>query len=116
MTDGVNSYHVNGSTNGGTYLTSYGYPYNERLGNMSDSGGQLEAKIDTRTVETCTNAKAAGIDIYTIGLGTPGTVNQPMLISCASDATKAYFPATPAELNAVFAAIADRLSPLRLAR
>lgn len=115
MTDGNNTIsHNSDSMNGGDHISAYGFPYNERLGPMSWSKNQLQDEMDVRTVETCVNAKAAGIDVYTIGLG--NGVNVSMLQACASDLSKAYFPATPADLNSTFTDIADRLAPLRLAK
>ena len=70
--------------------------------------------MDTRTVETCANAKLAGITIYTIGLSPPNTKTITMLTDCATDSTKAFFPTNSADLVSVFKTIADQLSNLRL--
>ena len=70
--------------------------------------------MNTRTLTTCTNAKAAGIVIYTIGLSSTVTSSINMLKACASDTTKAYFPAQASDLNSVFTDIANQLALLRL--
>ena len=122
--------------NGSCYNSAYGYPYNsrnndstssssggiERLGYLGISNASLVTELNLRTVQACTNAKAQGITIYTIGLATeeakqstPAVVRK-MLTDCASTTDKAYFPAQPSELKSVFLAIAGQLAALRLAQ
>jgi hypothetical protein len=131
--------------NGKCYNTAYGFPYNSQNNNAaSTSGGTIErlgklvsptstgavgvtnaslvAEMNTRTAQTCANAKAAGITVYTIGLATntvtqstPAVV-QALLTNCASTSDRARFPATSSELKATFEAIANDLSALRLAQ
>ncbi|WDR02440.1 hypothetical protein PSQ19_17820 [Devosia algicola] len=76
--------------------------------------------MNTRTSQTCANAKAAGINVYVIGLATDNTSNptavRAMLTGCASDPGQAYFPSAPSELNSVFRTIAQQLAALRLAQ
>ena len=74
------------------------------------------ALMDARTLETCTNAKAAGVIIYTIGLSPPNNTTINMLRNCASGADYAYFPTKASELSSVFEEIAAQLAVLRLAR
>lgn len=144
MTDGENtaynlSSHCGDSQrnlDGSCYNSAYGFPYNskntnsasssggniERLGYLGASNGTLVTDMNTRTSQTCENAKAAGITVYTIGLATNQAqqstqqVVETMLKNCASTQDRAYFPQTPGELRDVFAAIANDLSALRLAR
>jgi Flp pilus assembly pilin Flp len=151
MTDGENTaYNLDthcGSTqrglNGNCYNSAYGFPYNsrnttttsssagniERLGPTSGANGSISSanstlvtQMNTRTAQTCENAKAAGITVYTIGLATSQAtqstraVVEAMLTACASTADRAFFPQTPGELKAVFEDIADDLSALRLAQ
>ncbi|KKB08700.1 hypothetical protein VE26_01025 [Devosia chinhatensis] len=131
--------------NGKCYNSAYGFPYNsmnskasstsggvvERLGRLNNpsetgavgvSNASLVAEMNTRTAQTCANAKAAGITVYTIGLATdkvsqstPAVV-QAMLTNCASTPDRARFPSQSSELKATFEAIANDLSALRLAR
>ncbi|WP_171015750.1 TadE/TadG family type IV pilus assembly protein [Devosia sp. FKR38] len=144
MTDGENtaynlSSHCGDSQrnlDGNCYNSAYGFPYNSKNTNSaSSSGGNIErlgylgapnstlvTDMNTRTSQTCENAKAAGITVYTIGLATNQAqqstqqVVETMLKNCASTQDRAYFPQTPGELRDVFAAIANDLSALRLAR
>lgn len=150
MTDGENTaYNLSthcGSTqrglNGSCYNSAYAFPYNskntsttssssgniERLGPVESASGSilstnatLVSEMNTRTYQTCENAKAAGITVYVIGLATSQAVQstqavvEAMLRQCASTSDRAYFPQTPGELKAVFEDIADDLSALRLA-
>jgi len=129
MTDGENTaYDLDGYAdarvrplNGSSLYSAYGWPRNRRLGNMSSSNEDLVKEMNARTLQTCANAKAEGITIYTIGLATdkvtqstPQTVRR-MLTDCASTSGNAYFPANPSELKDVFKSIADDLAALRLA-
>jgi len=129
--------------NGSCFYSAYGFPYNSRNTNTaSSSGGNIErlgpvssnkgsvasnnatlvAQMNARTRDTCENAKAQGITIYTIGLATSLAVQstqaevEDMLADCASTRDKAFFPQTPGGLKAVFQAIANDLSALRLAQ
>lgn len=129
--------------NGSCYYSAYGFPYNsrntdqtsssgtniERLGSNSSTNGsiattnaQLVTEMNTRTMQTCTNAKAKGITVYVIGLATskatqstPAVV-QNMLTQCASSTSHVFFPENSSELKSVFQKIAGELAALRLAR
>lgn len=144
MTDGENTaYNLSGycndglrTLNGSCYNSAYGFPYNgsnssatstsgvniARMGPLGTTNANLVTEMNTRTSQTCENAKAAGITVYTIGLATDKVVQstpavvQTMLRNCATSTDKAHFPAASGELKTVFAAIANDLSALRLAR
>lgn len=130
MTDGENTFGTSGNMNGSSFLQAYGHFYNAppqsgtaytkapgtRLGYTVNNNGQMATVMNKLTEETCTNAKTAGIVIYTIGLSPPNNATKTMLENCASGTEKAYFPSNPSDLNSVFADIANQLSPLRLAK
>lgn len=133
MTDGENTAYKttpkNGTSerrlidlNGSVQFSAYGYPWNERLGGMRSTNGDLVEEMNNRTLQACTNAKAAGITVYTIGLSTDGVsqsspeVVRAMLTACASSPDRAYFPDEPQDLRDVFADIAGQLAALRLAQ
>lgn len=142
MTDGENTAYnfcggVQGSLNGNCYHSAYGFQYNSnnsstttssggnipRMGNPSNvANSALVTDMNQRTMDTCSNAKAAGISVYTIGLATDTVVQstpevvRAMLTNCATAPENARFPASPSELKATFEAIANDLSALRLAR
>ncbi|MHB1103999.1 MAG: pilus assembly protein TadG-related protein [Devosia sp.] len=114
MTDGENTHSYSGNMNKASWYVAYGYPYNGRL--TGSSTRALQAEMNKRTLTTCTNAKAAGITIYTIGLNSPNMTTTTMLTNCASDSSKAYFPTVASQLDDVFKDIANQLSNLRLAK
>lgn len=138
MTDGENTaYNLSNycsssaqrNLNGSCYFSAYGYPYNHssdtpRMGPLGTSNADLVTEMNTRTTQTCANAKAAdggGITIYTVGLSTDKVeqstteVVQQMLRDCASTADRARFPNAASELKETFSSIANELSALRLA-
>jgi hypothetical protein len=133
MTDGENTTSAAGmnagtagntisSWTGGDWYLPYGYPYSRRLDTAGVTGTTwtaLQTEMNSRVTATCTNAKAAGIVIYTIGLATASTSNPTavttMLTNCATDAAHAYFPAAASDLTSVFQEIASQLADLRLA-
>lgn len=134
MTDGentVNGYSSSDMNKAEGYL-AYGYPgpvYNGRIYSSTypspNSDAQVTAAIDSRLVETCTSAKNAGIEVYTIGLATNKTGNpagsnqakvEAMLTACASGPDYDFFPQNSSELVTTFQEIAGRLADLRLAQ
>ncbi len=116
MTDGENTMYSSSNMNGAHYYSPYGFPFNERIGEAGWSNTQLRTEMNARTVESCNNAKDAGITIYTIGLNPPNATTRTMLEDCASSLAHAFFPAAPNELDAVFIQIANQLSALRLSQ
>lgn len=118
MTDGENTAYPSGDSFNNTYYYSmYGFHYNQRLGNLSSTSTELSTEMNRRTLQVCTNAKAEGIEVYTIGLSVDAaSANAAMLTSCATDIGKVYFPASSSDLEDVFKAIADQLSDLRLSK
>jgi len=134
MTDGENTpYPItnnnNNNPNGSWLFSAYGHPVNNQLSmnNTSDREdglirlgkrlwglNPLKAEMDRRLEETCSNAKAAGIRIYSIGLAVSAQADRDMMTRCATSPQDAYFTNNPADLNSVFEEIADQLSALRL--
>ncbi len=134
MTDGENTpYEITANNtnnpNGSWLFSAYGHPVNNqrsrdntsdrldgfiRLGKRLWNKAQLKAEMDRRLEETCTNAKAAGIRIYSIGLAVSAQADRDMMTRCATSPQDAYFTNNPADLNSVFEEIADQLSALRL--
>jgi len=126
--------------NGSRFYSAYGWPKNSnnpyfgnvpRLGGATTNSGsswstsQLITEMNARTLQTCTNAKLAGITIFTVGLGTdqvtqstPAVVRD-MLQRCSSPdggTIRYFFPTQSSELTPVFRAIAEQLAALRLAQ
>ena len=111
MTDGENTYRTNG-----TFLKSdygaWGYVSMGHLGTTSTS--QVTDKMDERTALACTNAKAAGIKIYTVAFQVSDTSTLAMLKTCATDASMAFQSSSTSALTAAFQAIGDDISMLRV--
>lgn len=130
MTDGENTvqgYSTSNMNRAMGYM-AYGFPgppvasgtaYNGRLFSTANPTPNSESAVteamNARTLETCANAKTAGITIYTIGLNAPNTTTEDMLRGCATSPGHAYFPTQSSELITVFSQIASQLSNLRLA-
>ena len=95
----------------GAFNTAYAGTNESRVG---CSEGTLSV---THTGHLCTNIKAAGIKIFTIGFGTSGSADR-MLKSCASpdegSLTYAYEPDTAEELKDTYVHIANLIQTLRL--
>jgi Flp pilus assembly protein TadG len=131
MTDGFNEpdFRAYSDTLNGTGIYgSWGFRKDGRLpdtdgiiGNQNEynahnSKADMTTTMDIKTVQTCANAKAAGIQVYTIGLQPPSQATRKMLTDCSSGTGYYFFPNTPAELVDVFKNIANQLSQLRLSR
>lgn len=120
MTDGENTAYQLGNMNNSSFYSTYGYPWNGRMGTASSTNAALVTEMNARTKTTCTNAKAAGVTIYTVGLAVdqssaPAT-NTQLLKDCSSGDGYWYFPASSSDLTSVFTKIANQLSSLRLAQ
>lgn len=107
LTDGEN-------TMSNTIFTGYGYLSDGRLGTTSSSAAVTA--LDSRMATLCTSMKSAGIYIYTIALGNPGTNIQNKLKACASAENYYFNSPSSADLAGVFNQIADSLSSLRVSQ
>jgi Flp pilus assembly protein TadG len=119
---------VGGNTQGWTQdFTGYGYISEGKLGdttsgtypgNPSASSPATRANLNlqNRLVDVCTAMKAAGIVVYTIGLG-DGATNT-TLSKCAGPQGEGSFYAAPtaADLSTAFQQIANSLNALRLTK
>jgi Flp pilus assembly protein TadG len=144
MTDGFNNWSsATGTVTGSDYEAAGYYSYNGTknkrfpdgtLGNKVDYQTALNAASgswsdyhdksremqDELTLEACTNAKAAGVEIFTIGFSIPSdpidTQGLTLLKNCATN-TAHYFAATDAaSLNLAFSTIGTGLGSLRLSQ
>jgi Mg-chelatase subunit ChlD len=71
------------------------------------------SSIDSRTEKACANAKAANINVYTVRVING---NADLLRGCASKPEMFYDVDEAAQLNSVFASIAQNLANLRIAK
>jgi Flp pilus assembly protein TadG len=146
MTDGFNNWLSEPGTVGGSAYQAAGYySYNGAAnlrfpdgsalnGNSVDYQTSLKAAAgsssdyhdtsrdmqDELTLEACKNAKAAGVEIYTIGFSVPvdpiDAQGLKLMQDCATDASH-YFAATDVDsLNAAFSTIGSGVGKLRLSR
>ncbi len=75
--------------------------------------GTDTAKADTLMTAVCTNAKGAGLTIFTVAVGVTGSTADG-LAECASDKSKAYSIEDSAKLVDVFKTIAGQIMTPRL--
>lgn len=115
MTDGENTHRGVNSPNMSMY-TAYGFARNGRLGSPTSSTSTLVARMNERTAEACTNAKQAGVTIYTIAFEVDDATTRNLLRGCASSADKAFVAGNGGQLIAAFENIAKQLSALRISK
>jgi Flp pilus assembly protein TadG len=98
------------------------YKYNDVIILMSDGlntqnrFSTYQSSIDTRELATCTNAKNAGITIYTVQVNTGGDPTQAVMKNCASSADKFTEIKQANQLVSTFNSIGVALSNLRIAQ
>ena len=120
MSDGINSLQEN-NRNGPTKTdySAYGYLNNGRFmknGAPTDKFVDAENYLTERMELVCKNAKAEGIEVYTILYRETSPVGKDSMRSCASSAKKAFFAANKNELREVFNTIAGEIIKLRITR
>ena len=133
MTDGENTaYPITGneySKINKAHYSTWGHSENMRIfdgvgglfGPDPDDQGDLQAAMNSHLAETCENAKAAGISIYTIAFDVnDGSPVKALLQACASEdagGSKQYFDAEDnADLVATFQTIAEQLADLSIVK
>jgi len=81
------------------------------------NGTSQMTQVDTREGLACTNAKAAGVVIYTLFVDLAGTTgSSATLQSCASDSSKYFDLTTSGQIVTAFNQIGTQLANLHLAR
>jgi Flp pilus assembly protein TadG len=113
MTDGLNTTPSNSTWHRSNY-TAYNYLIRNQLG--TTNAAQSETNQNTRTQTVCNNIKAAGIRVYSVLLEEDATVAKNLMRGCASDPSLYFESPSASELKAVFQAIAQDLSNLRLSQ
>ena len=129
MTDGFNSWTTNNASPWLSTYEAFGYYANNRIASYGDcsnavgttvatTASNYRCQMDNLTLEACTNAKAAGVTIYTVGLtiATDPIDAQgiALLKSCASS-TGNYFQASDgAGIVTAFGQIGQQIVALRL--
>lgn len=111
MTDGQNSL-ASSSNNNQSYYGGLGYIWQGRLGITSGSSSTRRLKMEEKQAQACTNAKAAGITIYSIRLLTSGDAT--VMEGCATTPEMFYDVTDVDDLNSVFIEIANSIQNLQI--
>lgn len=116
LSDGNNHVSARGDARGSDY-SAYGYAANGRM-NVSARPSQEEiwAEMDKRTLEVCSNAKRAGLIVYTIRLELKDTRSDGVLSQCATSAEHYLDVPDADQLDEAFDQIADDVLQLYLAK
>jgi hypothetical protein len=78
------------------------------------NGSSVSTAVDSRMALVCTNAKAAGMQIWTIHVNTDGDPTSTILRDCASSTDKFYTVTSSGQIASVFNQIGTNLSKLRI--
>ena len=120
LTDGDNTNDVYSNPNNSIY-TGYGYIAQGRLKNgstaltTSSTATNRRDAIDSRETLLCDNAKAAGIQIYAIGVGV-SSHSKAILQDCATKLDMYYDVNDADDLTSVFNTIAGSIQNLRITK
>jgi hypothetical protein len=112
MSDGENTYQSRTNHNRSMY-GGFGYKAKGRIGTT----GSMTWEMDAKTMSACANAKAEGVQIYTIAFRDAVTNASARMVlnSCASDSSRALTAADGAALTKAFEEIGRQISQLRVA-
>jgi Flp pilus assembly protein TadG len=122
MTDGDNTYfpiQYSGRTLLNSWYGAWGFIAKQHAGINTTSQATFVAKMNERTAIACTNAKAAGIRIYSVAFTGSGGVNQTtqdMLRNCATEPSMFYLAANQQALYDSFVAIGNQITLLRISQ
>lgn len=101
MSDGANTY---------SGYSAYGYTQDGRI----NGPGSTTSEMNTRTLEACTEAKEAGVRVYTIAYGNLGSSTTIMLRNCATLPDYAFTPKNTSDMIEDFKKIAAALNNVRI--
>jgi Flp pilus assembly protein TadG len=80
-------------------------------GDLSNTSSQVDTKMGT----VCSNAKAAGVTIYTVQIDTDGAGQSAVLPACASGPGNFFMLTSPSQIDAAFSQIGASIAKLRVA-
>lgn len=116
LSDGNNHVSARSDMRGSDY-SAYGYAANGRMNVPSrPSQAQIWTEMDKRTLEACSNAKAAGIIIYTVRLELDDSRSDGVLSKCATSPEHYLDVPDASRLGEAFSQIADDVLQLYLAK
>jgi Flp pilus assembly protein TadG len=85
--------------------------------NRWDGNGSWQSSaVDERMALACTNAKNAGMTVWTIHVNTDGDPTSQILKNCATDTSKFYSVTSSSQIGTVFTTIGSNLSQLRISK
>ena len=113
LTDGSNVFG-NRSTKLGSTYSSFGYLVDGRIGVTSGGSSNTTNIMNQKTLAACDNAKAAGIEVYTIRLEEPDVATGSMLADCATSAAHYFDTPSRTDLDKVFSKIRENIVKLRI--
>ncbi len=90
--------------------------HNTRSPNYPNHWGSDTTQANTLTAELCTNAKAEGVEIFTVAFEVTDTVIKDILRACATAPSNFFDADDAAELEMAFGAIARDMTALHLAK
>jgi len=114
LTDGSNVFG-NAPNDLGSSYSSFGYLVDGRVGTESGGAAATNDLMNERTLAACANAKAAGIQVYTIRLEEPNVETGMMLKECATSEADFFDAPSRSQLDEVFAKIKERIVRIRIA-
>lgn len=112
MTDGINNVDPDPDWTL-SHMSAYGMLHMGRIQPATYAG--FKDYADQRMLQTCSNAKATGIEIYTVAFNVSDSATLSLLSSCATKPPYAFTASTADELVQAFGAIAQSLTQLRIA-
>jgi len=80
------------------------------------NGSSVSPEVDARMALACTNAKTAGLTVWTIHVNTDGDPTSQVLKNCATDNNKFFTVTSSAQIGTVFTTIGSNLSQLRISK
>ncbi len=116
MSDGVNNADAHPDPNLLSEMTAYGYLGDGRLPEASRTYQGFRTHVNARLLQACSNAKAAGITIYTVTFGITDAATEQLYTDCATEPPMHYSASTVSDLKGAFGKIAGGLSRVKLVR
>jgi hypothetical protein len=117
LTDGENNFydHPGVGTHGSDY-TAYLRLQQQGIGAGIDTQAEGTAAINSQFSQTCAAMKAEGIIIYTITFQVGNNPIRDVYRNCASSTAYYFDSPNTSDLSAIFKAIGDSLSNLRISK
>lgn len=117
LTDGANNIVSQGGKNHNKSIYSpYGFVNKGRFNGTPGSTFAIRQQMDSRTAQTCENAKAAGITVFTIAFDVNDDDIEDLMEDCASGSNRYFLSPNPGDLEETFETIVNEITELRLSQ